>query len=146
MTSKRKDHRLFLLYSTVTQSEKELKGAKLPSKRQIIQSFIAHKESLDNNSENSDKKTLREAAKKVTDNVIIFYEKARIPTVFPQKMTDKILDFYSEMKSLQKIPEERRESGKPKERIDKFIKELDMSFPFWPRDALDRIDNEEDKA
>ena len=45
-----------------------------------------------------------------------------------------------------KIPEPRRSSGKPKQRIEKFIFELELTFPFWPRNPFERIKNEEDKS
>ena len=45
-----------------------------------------------------------------------------------------------------KIPEPRRNSGAPKQRIEKFISELESTFPFWPRNPFVRIQKEEDKS
>ena len=53
----------------------------------------------------------------------------------------------AEIENLLKIKHSARNSGKPKERIDEFklrIKEKTMKF--WPRNVLQMMDNEMDKA
>ena len=47
MSSKRKDHRSFLLGPSVTPDDSDIKGLKLPSKSQVIRSFIAIKEEME---------------------------------------------------------------------------------------------------
>ena len=106
--------------------------------------FIATKEELQN-SELRSGRPLRQAANQVVLTASMFYRKARIPTVHEYKMAEKIENLYSEMQELMKIPQARRKSGKPASRIQKFKEELEQTFPFWPRDALERISNPEDQ-
>ena len=93
MSSKRKDHRSFLLGPSVTPDDSDIKGLKLPSKSQVIRSFIAIKEEMERNPINQGKKLLRPAANRVVEKVLVFYEKARIPLVENNKMSGKILTY-----------------------------------------------------
>ena len=46
---------------------------------------------------NQGKKLLRLAANRVVEKVLVFYVKARIPTVENNKMSEKILTYYNTM-------------------------------------------------
>ena len=130
--SLRKDHRHFLIGPSVTIDDKDIKGSKLPSKRQVIRCFLYYKDELQNESSSSSvKQLLRRAAQKVVDQVLVYYGKARIPTIAWKKMVTKVIDYYEEMKQLLKIPHQRRDNILPKQRIERFIAELDASFVFW---------------
>ena len=146
MSSKRTDQRSFLLGYAVTQNDIEIKGAKLPTKMQILRSFIAEKEIIEKDLDYVGKKLLREAANRVVEQVITIYGKARIPTLVPNKMAEKVMEHYSEMRALMKYAENRRDFGAPKKKIDNFKADLETTFKFWPRDALDRISNESDRS
>lgn len=97
MSSKRKDHRSFLLGPSVTPYNSDINGLKLPSKSQVIRSFIAIKEEIEGDPINQGKKLLRLAANRVVEKVLVFYVKARIPTVENNKMSEKILTYYNTM-------------------------------------------------
>ena len=62
-------------------------------------------------------------------------------------MAEAVEKLLAEFENLLKIKHSARNSGKPKERIDEFklrIKEKTMKF--WPRNVLQMMDNEIDKA
>ena len=46
---------------------------------------------------NQGKNLLRSAVNRVAEKVLVFYEKARIPTVENNKMSEKILTYYNTM-------------------------------------------------
>ena len=73
MSSKRIDQRSFLLGYAVTPDDVEIKGAKLPTKMQIIRSFIAEKETVEKDPDYVGKKLLREAANRVVGQVTAIY-------------------------------------------------------------------------
>ena len=81
----------------------------------------------------------------MVNQVTVYYSKARIPIIDDNKVAEKIIEHYHEMQKLLKIPPDRRNSGKPKDRITCFVNDLETTFKFWPRDVFERIDNEEDK-
>ena len=54
--------------------------------------------------------------------------------------------YYIKFKDLLKIPiSERGKPGTPLERIQEFKIKMPETMKFWPRDAMDKIENEEDK-
>ena len=50
------------------------------------------------------------------------------------------------MQDIMKIPRSRRNEGNPRARITQFKESLTKTMKSWPRDALDRMVNEEDKG
>ena len=85
--------------------------------------------------------------KKTVDCVIPLFQKAGVPTLPKQKMAEAVEKLLADFENLLKIKHSARNSGKPKERIDEFklrIKEKTMKF--WPRNVLQMMDNELDKA
>ena len=88
----------------------------------------------------------REAANRTAQSILSFYERARIPALAPNKVAEEIMAFYIKFKDLFKIPiSERGKPGTPLERIQEFNIKMPETMKFWPRDAMDKIENEEDK-
>ena len=85
--------------------------------------------------------------KKTVDFLISFFQKDGAPTLPKQKMAEAVEKLLAEFENLLKIKHSAKNSGKPKERIDKFklrIKEETMKF--WPKNVLQIMDNEINKA
>lgn len=142
-----KDPRYFLLETTPAAKDKIITGCRLPTRRQVLLCFIAHKEELRKNDTTNSKKVLRDAANATTTLVLPFYEKARIPSLLPNKISQEILKYYDEFKKLLKINVcERKTPGKQLEKIMTFKNQMHETMKLWPRDALSRIKNEEDRA
>jgi len=136
-----KDPRLFLLNTSPTILDQDIKTSKLQTNRQVIISFLAHHDEMLGDG----KSTIREAAKETTTIDESLYKKANIPTVSHHKICEKIESYYKEMQTLIKIPKNVWDKGKSFAKIEKFKINLEKkTFAFWPRDALDRIPNEEE--
>jgi hypothetical protein len=141
-----KDPRYFLLETKPAAKEKIITGCRLPTRKQVLLCFIAHKDEMRINDATSSKKVLRAAANATTEVVLPFYEKARIPSLSPNKIAQEILKYYEEFKSMLKINIcERKTPGKQGEKIRTFKKKMLETMKLWPRDALSRIKCEEDR-
>ena len=139
MASTSIDRHHFLLGTKPTDDDKVMNGARLPTSRQVLLCFMAH---------HSETVTVREAANITTDTVLLFYQRARIPTIATTKMAAAIIKLFMEMKELQKINVAERKkdkNSKQQQRIVVFKEKLEKTMKFWPRDALDRIPIEEDR-
>ena len=88
-------------------------------------------------------KTVPEAINATLEQILPFYQRARIPTLFRNKMGQEIKKLWEELKSINKTTKAKREGGS--EKINGFKEKLDRTMTFWPRDAFERIQNEEDK-
>ena len=128
--------RRYLLGTLPTADDLVMTGSRLPTKKQILLCFMAHRDATTNK---------REAANNTVDKVQKLYDKARIPTVQRHKMAEEVEKYHKVFESVLKIPIESRSSEKSKERIEEFKQQLNASFKFWPRNALMKITNEEDK-
>ena len=82
----------------------------------------------------------------VVEEVVPFYEKARVPTQDILKMAQTILQLYNKMQDLMKTNVKRRNSGSTLNRINEFKDNLGRTMTFWPKDAIAKIKNEEDKV
>ena len=78
-------------------------------------------------------------------NVIPFYEKARVPHLAPNKMAEEVIKIYDDMRSLMKIDHSQRATETKQKKINDFKERLKKTLKLWPRNALDRMKNEEDK-
>ena len=65
-----------------------------------------------------------------------------MPTLFRNKMGQEIKKLWDELKSINKTIKAKREGGS--EKINGFKEKVDRTMKFWPRDAIERIQNEED--
>ena len=89
--------------------------------------------------------TKREAANAVVKSVIPFYERASVPTLSLQKMSEEIEKLLLQLKSLMKINVRSRETHYKKTEIFEFKMKLETTMKFWPRNALEVMTNETDK-
>ena len=81
---------MLLIGSTST----EIVGSKLPSNRQILSRFLQlHR---------LESKTIQDSAKTTTQELLVFWEKARVATRQQYHITSKVNKLFSEYQNLQK--------------------------------------------
>ena len=132
--------RKFLRGTVPTDDDKEFKGPKFPTEHQVLLCYLAHRQCSITFSK-------RGASKKNVDCVIPFFQKAGLPTLPKQKMAEAVEKLLAEFENLLKIKHSARNSGKPNERIDDFkLRIKQKTIKFWPRNILQMMDNEIDKA
>ena len=85
MASTSIDRHHFLLGTIPTDDDKTITGARLPTSQQVLLCFMAH---------HSATVTVREAATITTDTVLLFHQKARIPTIANTKMAAAIIKLF----------------------------------------------------
>jgi len=78
--------------------------------------------------------------------ILSIYSRARIPTKSKSNIAQGITQLYEKLQDLMKIEKEKKETGKSKERIESFQQSLQKTMVCWPKDAFDKITNDEDKA
>ena len=135
--SKSKNHfRSELLGTSIfTDADKEIKSSRLPTVKQTLLCCLAHLET----------KAIRESANLTAVQIKSYYDKARVPTIMFNKITDAVMKLHKQLTDMSKIPKEKREKPAQKQKIEEFKQYLEKTFKVWPRDAFDRIDNEEDR-
>lgn len=113
-----------------------ISGHKLPSNGDVIRRFFfIHR---------VENKTVRESASVVTDEIDVFWNKARIPTKDRQHVISKVENLFGEWRKLLKgkcrrsLPQVQKESA--------FVEELNNLFDVAHADAMQAIKIEEDKA
>ena len=115
---------------------------KLPTYRQILLSYMAHKDEMNEVCKEQHQKISRVASKKTVNLVLEVYRSAQIPTIHQTSMCRKIENLYENMCSLMKIPNDRREKNR---KIPEFINKLDETFPFWQKNIFKKIHSEKVK-
>ena len=141
--SYKSDPRYSILATKPTVDDIHITGNKLPTRKSILLAFISRKDFIWQSDKN--KPCSFDAAKQVAiEEIIPFYEKARIPCISVNLMARKIIALHDTFKEILKINIERRESGKPKERIDTFKSNLEKTMPLWDPKSVNSIKNEED--
>lgn len=114
----------------VGKCEKEISGAKLPSKRQVLQVLFHHIRIENMN--------LNPSARLVAHEVLEYWKKARVPTITAENCVKKLKKLYDEWRDVQR-------NKRYQQRADKFKDELDMLFDVARLDALQIMTNAEDK-
>ena len=130
------DFRRYILGTNPTVDDLKLIGSRLPTKKQILLCFLANCQTS---------ATKREAAKKTVDEAQKLFDRARIPAIQQHKMAEEVERYNKIFEGILKISVRYRSTGKPKERIDEFKKQLDTTFKFWPRNVMAKLSNAEDK-
>lgn len=127
----RSDNKIYMIeYST-----HQIVGAKLPSKRQVLQVFFHNRNiGLDEGSN----------IQLVIAEVLIFWQKAHIPTSKPWYCEQKLYQLYQKWFNLSKSKS--RRTAKQIENETEFLDELDDLFDIAAVDALTQIKNDDDKA
>lgn len=116
----------------------QILGAKLPSKRQVLQVFFYNMRfvHLDQN----------ESAKLAIDAVLIFWQQARIPTSRVDVGVKKLLKLYSNWVTIQKVaPSKRSDVRWAQAAAQEFVDGLDDLFDIAAAKALEQINIEEDR-
>ena len=127
----RSGNRIYLI-DTV---EHQIVGSKLPSKRQVLQVLFYNKRVIGLSTE--------ESARLVIDEVLVFWQKARISTSAIWYCVRKLLDLYGEWYALQKNLSKKSEKHKAAETT--FVDELDNLSDIAASNALQTAKNETDK-
>ena len=110
-------------------------GCKLPSTGQVLQRFVYHHK--------IDKKPVRESARCVVDEILPFWEKARIPTQFPVNIVDNLVSLYQ--KTYQSLLKNKSRSDKKTlEARQDFQQKLNCLFDIAHEDAENKIQIKED--
>lgn len=113
----------------------QITGARLPSGRDIMTNFIFYHK--------SEKMTIRDSACQVYEQVIPFWEKARLPVRKKQHVVEKIEKLYNQYKTLVKARS--RSTDKDIENQNRHSQELDTLFDISVADADKGIKIEEDR-
>lgn len=116
--------------------EHQIVGAKLPSKRQVLQVFFFHMRFRGLNKRKSARMVLRE--------VQLFWQKARINMSQESWCIEKIEKMYNTWDGIRKHADRDTETQKRAE--DSFVDGLDDLFDFAHADALNKMRNQEDRA
>ena len=126
METRKNSQYLRMILGTIPGHEdKEIKGCKLPDKRQVLLCLLAN---LKDSSWN-------EALSHTIDNVQMHYERANIPTISGRNnIGTKIKEFYEDFSSLMKLNNCRRNLDNPK--IKKFMSELNTTMKFYKNTIL----------
>ena len=139
----RSDKKQYLVFWVVedvpTVENRTITGCRLPTARQVLLFFLAFYEMQQENL----KKTVPETINATFEQILPFYLRARIPTLFRNKMGQEIKKLWEKLKPINKTTKAKREGGS--EKTNGFKEKLDCIMKFWPRDAIERIQNEEDK-
>ena len=124
-----------LLGCGVFESDKEIKSSRLPTTKQTLLCFLAHFETV----------SIREAAN-ITANIIKdYYDRARIPSIALNKIAEAVLNLHKDLADVKKIQVKDRNNPVPKKRIEAYKNALQKTFKVWPRNALEKIEKEEDR-
>ena len=115
---------------------------RLPTGRQVVLCFLANltKNDIDKGV------TYRDAANATVQQILPFYQRARIPTIVPNKMAEKIEKLRKEMININKANCNTRSIPRYKKQIEEFKAKLDKTIQFWPRNVLRSMTNREDRA
>lgn len=103
-------------------------GNKLPTRRQVLKHLFYRLRNL--------KSTVRDGATQVMKEVLIFWERAQIPTQYPLHCTNKLENLHQEWRNIQ------RNAGQlfNKQKEDDFSSKLDNLFDIAHANVLQMID------
>lgn len=111
-------------------------GSKLPSNRQVLSRFLY--------SHLQQNETIQESARTSALELMVFWQKARIPTRQEYNIINKIKDLHNRWQNLKKLSGRKTETQTRKN--EEFVHTLDDLFDVAHADALTIITNEEDKS
>lgn len=100
----------------------QISGSKLPSNLQILNTLFFNMRIV--------KLNLRESARLIIREVLVFWEKARIPVRLEKHCVSKVKSLYNEWRTLQK--HSHRNTANHKEREELFISKFDDLFDCSP--------------
>lgn len=136
MNTRQSDEKLRNI-ALIGKCEHQIVGAKLPSNRQLLQTFFFNMRYV--------KLDAKDSAGLAIDATIIFWQQARIPIIRRDKIAIKLLTMYDDWKYFQKNDVEKLSAKSVwKKKYDDFIKNLDNLFDIAPKTVFEEIRNEED--
>lgn len=127
----RSEDNIFLIKNSTHQ----IVGAKLPSNRQVLQVFFYNKKTIGFD--------VNQSSALVVDEIVVFWQKARIPTSAKWYCITKVTKLYEKWKNLQKSATRRSELQEKRE--NEFVEMLDDLFDIAAEqnsDAMENISNE----
>ena len=145
MAKRHSDPCQYFLGSVPTLGDKCIHTSKLPSNREVLFSFVIRKEE-EYAKNKTFKSSFKAAMATVQEEILPIYSRARIPTKSERNIAQGIIELHKKLQDLMKIKKEKREIVKSKEKIESFKQSLKETMVCWPKDALHKIKNEEDKA
>lgn len=107
----------------------QILGAKLPNARQVLQTFFYNRRTVG--------LSVKASAKLVIEEVLIYWEKARIKTRGDHHCIKKVLDLHTKWENLKKSGSRKSETQKKNEK--QFIENLDKLFDIAHADALNQM-------
>lgn len=127
----RSDDKIFLIENM----KHQIVGAKLPSNRQVLQVFFYNKRFIGLD--------IKSSARLVVDEVLVFWEKARIPVSATWYCAQKLEKLYERWKAIKKNSSRRNTLQTDKE--NEFVDILDDLFDVAASDALTVMKNNDDR-
>lgn len=111
----------------------QIVSSKLPSKKDALSVLFYNIRVV--------KLTVRESANLVYDEVVLFWQKAKIPTQKKQRCVDKVENIYQQWRSMQKSG--RKKNGSAYENW--FLENLDDLFDIGHQNALESMSDQQDR-
>ena len=106
LRSEKKQYPVFWdLEDVPTVENMTITGCRLPTARQVLLCFLAFYEIQQENEKN---KTVPEAINVTLEQILSFYQRARIPTLFRNKTGQEIKKLWEELKSINKTTKAKR--------------------------------------
>lgn len=113
----------------------QITGCKLPSNHQVLKSLFYNMRIVGLG--------IKEAARLTVLEVLVFWEKGRIPCQLQKHCIPKVEKLYNEWRDLQKSAS--RKSKTQEEKVLQFTSKFDDLFDIATKDALSRMTIEEDR-
>ena len=137
MATRSSNVRLQILPESPSVQHLQIHGTKLPTHLQVLLCYLSNVDKLRQEDDSKQQKLDRIAASMTVKQVLPHYSKSRVPMVQEHKMVEKVIALHKEFANLRKLNPEKRE-GNPN--IKKFNEKLVTTLPFWPRNALDKME------
>ena len=130
---------LYGLGSAVTEDDKKITGAKLPSTRQVLRCYLSHRKFPREKGQSK-----RETAKIVLEEIVPFYERSSIPLMTEKKAIDRIIKYADKHVDIYKISSHKRSLPSAQKKLAEEEANLEKTFKLWPDSAKSLLNNEED--
>lgn len=122
--------------SLIGRTSHQITGAKLPSKRQVLQVLFYNMRFV--------KLSAKDSARLAVNAALIFWQQARIPTRYELRCAEQLIKIYEQWKNVQKTVAARRPDARKKAE-DVFVEDLDDLFDIAHADALTLMKIDEDR-
>lgn len=137
----RQSSTIYGLGNAVTKDDGEITGSRLPTSRQVLRCMMHHVQEGA-----STKQTRWESAKLVLTKLLVFFEKANIPTISERKACERIIKLLDDNAKIRAIPRDRRSMPISVNKLKQMDEQLARTFPLWSANAEQLIKNAEDRS